>query len=106
MRRLLPFLFMLSILGPLSVHAQKQKGNKPPKNPVKQAGKEEQDKEKSLDKEIKALKKEFEKAQSKSTRKQMKRLEKDQRRHARHRKPSLWQRIFRKDPRKKGRKRK
>lgn len=94
------------MLVPVSTFAQKQKGNKPPKNPVKQAEKEEREKEKSLDKEIKVLKQDFEKAQSKSTRKQMKRLEKDQRRHARHRKPSLWQRVFRKDPRKKGRRRK
>jgi hypothetical protein len=73
-----------------------QKRNKPPKDPQKEAIKKEEAKAKSLDRDIKKLKKEFRKSQDKSTRKRMKSNKARSRRKAENKKDPWLSRIFRK----------
>lgn len=92
---------LLITLLALPLFSLAQKGNKPPKNPVKQAQKEEAAKEKQLDKDIKDLKKDYKKLQDKKIRKRMKSNKKRARRYDTGRKEPWHKRWFRRDPRKK-----
>ncbi|MDA0714082.1 MAG: hypothetical protein O3B83_02360 [Bacteroidetes bacterium] len=70
-----PFVKVLLTLLVLSLYSPglaAQKGNRPPKDPQKEAAKKEEAKVKALDRDIKKLKKEFRKKQDKPTRKRMK----------------------------------
>jgi hypothetical protein len=99
-------LFLVLLFSLAAQELSAQKGNRPPKNPQKEAVKKEEAKAKALDRDIKKLKKEFKKTQDKSTRKRMKSNKARSRRKADNRKDPWLSRIFKKRDYKKVKKRK